>query len=114
MNLLLSSSKREDTIHSAVVTSLAYQENRVFSTCPLLRNGHCQIFTKRPIHCRQLKKDADQGLVDKMIGKLSRDVFFSLTHSFPPEKSLRFSILDTISGRFVQQYFQAMLQISEK
>jgi len=114
MNLLLSSSNRKDTIHSAVVKSLAYRKYRDFSVCPLLKNGHCQIFNKRPIHCRQLKKDVDQGQVYKMIDKLSRDVFFSLTNSFPPEKSLHFSILDTISGRFVQQYFHAMLQISRK
>jgi protein-tyrosine phosphatase len=114
MNLLLSSAKREETIHDAVMKFQTYREYKDFSVCPLLEDGKCQIFSKRPIHCRQLKKSTDQSIISKMIDKLSRDVFFSLTNSFPPEKALHFSILDTVSGRFVQHYFQAMLQISGK
>lgn len=114
MNILLKSSVREDTIHTAVLRSQIYLEYRDFSSCPFLKDTNCQIFNERPIHCRQLKKDVDQNKINEMITQLSKDVFFSLTNSFPPDKILYFSILDTISGRFVQQYFQAMLQISRK
>ena len=36
-------------------------------------------------------------------------VFLALTGEFSPKADMRFSIFDTVSGRFVQQYFQMML-----
>lgn len=114
MNILLSSSTREDSIHSAIIKTREYQNNKRFSVCPFLHDARCQIFSRRPIHCRTLQTGTDPYEINTMIDKLSKDVFFSLTNSFPPERSMYFSILDTISGRFVTHYFQAMLQVSGK
>lgn len=114
MNQLLTSKKREETIHTAVSQTQLFCQNNNSLTCPFLHDAACQIFNERPIHCRKLKKDAELEQIAAMIEKLSKDIFFSLTGSFPPEKKLYFSMLDTISGRFVQQYFQAMLQIADK
>jgi protein tyrosine phosphatase (PTP) superfamily phosphohydrolase (DUF442 family)/Fe-S-cluster containining protein len=114
MNLSLTSSARENIIHTALSQAQKHKKNNTFLTCPLLRDDCCQIAGERPLHCRNLKKSHDKTEIDSMIETLSRDVFFSLTGSFPPEKKLYFSMLDTISGRFVQHYFQAMLQISSK
>lgn len=114
MNLTLSNTKREKAIHASVLQGRAYREQKKFSVCPLFAEGNCQIYAERPMHCRRLQKDTDQTMIATMTDKLSKDVFFALTSSFPPGESLYFSMLDTISGRFVQQYFQTMLQISGK
>lgn len=114
MNLTLSSSERDSTIHNAVLKAQIYKEYRDFSVCPFFRDGNCRIFNERPLHCRRLRDDADRGMIEGMIAKLSKEVFFALTGSFPPDKTLHFSMLDTISGRFVQQYFQLMLQATGK
>lgn len=114
MNLSLTSSAREEVIHTALSQAQKFQDTDTFPTCPLLQNGCCQLSNDRPLHCRTLKSSDDKTKIDSIIDALSRDVFFALTSSFPPEKKLYFSMLDTISGRFVQHYFQAMLEISGK
>ena len=114
MNLSFTSSTRENVIHTALTLAQRYQDTNTFSTCPLLQDNCCILAGKRPLHCRTLKKESDKTEIDSMIDTLSKNVFCALTSSFPPEEKLTFSMLDTISGRFVQHYFQAMLQISGK
>jgi hypothetical protein len=48
------------------------------------------------------------------IRKASREIFLALTGSFSPAGDMQFSIADTVSGRFVQQYFQAILNGAPK
>ena len=115
MNLSLTSIDREGIIHNAASQAQDFSNTHMFSTCPLLHNGACRLIaSERPIHCRSLTNGADTAKINSMIHALSRDVFFALTGSFPPENMGLFSILDTISGRFVQHYFQAMLEITGK
>jgi protein tyrosine phosphatase (PTP) superfamily phosphohydrolase (DUF442 family) len=114
MNLSLTSTARENIIHTALSELQKYSKNKTFHTCPLLHDDCCQLGENRPLHCHILKNIDDKDETDSMINTLSRNVFFALTNSFPPEEKLYFSMLDTISGRFVQQYFQAMLKISGK
>jgi protein-tyrosine phosphatase len=130
MNMFLSSGVRQETIH----TSLALRKQIALSgasvdandlairkslwqktqpACPLLQNGSCLIAKDRPLHCRLLQTDSDPKQSAAMIDKLSKDIFFALTGAFPPGETLHFSMLDTLSGRFVQQYFQAMLKNQE-
>ncbi len=114
MNILLSNNRREDLISSAANRSNHHAKNQTNFVCPLLCDKHCQIFSKRPIHCRRLTNGVRKSFINSTLDKLSKDIFFSLTNSFPPEDSSYFSILDTITGRFVQYYFQSMLQVSNK
>jgi len=127
MNLQLSSTARQVAIHAALqlksesgISRAAKdgeelaRRKRVWRekglVCPLLKDNACQIFADRPFHCRQVKQTVMIDQYEDMIEKLSRDVFFALTSSFPPDKKLTFPMHDTVSGRFVQHYFQAMLQ----
>jgi len=80
--------------------------------CPLFRNGTCLINEQRPLRCRQMKDHDLETEFETETVKLSRDIFFALTGSFPPEGTLRFTIADTVSGRYVQQYFKVMQQDS--
>jgi protein-tyrosine phosphatase len=79
-------------------------------SCPLLVEGACLLHTSRPLRCRAGLDPAAQDRLHKIVQDNSRAVFLALTGEYPPDTSLRFSNFDTISGRFVQQYFQAMIQ----
>ena len=77
--------------------------------CPLLEGGACLIHESRPLRCRCLDDQNQNRRLSELTSEISRNVFLVLTGEFPPAGPLRFSLFDTISGRFVQQYFQAML-----
>ncbi len=78
-------------------------------SCPLLVNGNCVLFAKRPLRCRTGLDGNTRERLQEAIRKASRQIFLALTGEFSPVTNLQFSILDTVSGRFVQQYFQVMM-----
>jgi protein-tyrosine phosphatase len=81
--------------------------------CPLLVENTCILHAKRPLRCRLGLDLAARNRLNEAIGKSSRTLFLALTGAFPPTTNLRFSNFDTVSGRFVQQYFQAMINNSQ-
>ena len=82
-------------------------------SCPLLVNGACLLHADRPLRCRAGLDLQAKNRLNEAIANSSRSVFLALTSEFPPAAGLLFSIFDTVSGRFVQQYFQAMIKGSE-
>ena len=82
--------------------------------CPLQVDGKCTLFAQRPLRCRTGLDSATRQRLQEAIGKASREIFLALTGSFSPAGDMQFSIADTVSGRFVQQYFQAILNGSSK
>jgi hypothetical protein len=80
--------------------------------CPLLVDRACLLHANRPLRCRAGLDIKAQNRLNEAIQNCSRTVFLALTGEFPPTSGLRFSIFDTVSGRFVQQYFQAMIKES--
>jgi len=82
--------------------------------CPLQVDGVCTLFAQRPLRCRAGLDSTTRQRLQEAIGKASRQIFLALTGSFSPAGDLRFSIADTVSGRFVQQYFQAILNGSSR
>ena len=79
--------------------------------CPLLESGECLVMTARPSRCRYWGTvvTAEQGReISQAMATLSQQAFLSLTGRVPPVEHLWFSSADTISGKFVQLYFQAM------
>jgi hypothetical protein len=95
---------REAANHSGATQSLA---------CPLLVDCACILNAKRPLRCRQGIDLTARDRLNEEIRKSSRTLFLALTGTFPPTTNLRFSNFDTVSGRFVQQYFQAMINNSQ-
>jgi hypothetical protein len=81
-------------------------------SCPLLVDRACILHANRPLRCRSGLDITEQNRLNGTIQTSSRDVFLALTGGFPPTAGLRFSNFDTVSGRFVQQYFQAMIKDS--
>ncbi len=138
LNKLLSQDDRQQAIDRAVecravintVRSLHQHHPKLadeeFSTtyaatqtvCPLSMGGQCILFEKRPFRCRW---HTDTGCRDnsfsqkqrdsytEMLENLSHNMYLALTGVFPPEGVLHFSMADTVSGRFVQTCFSAML-----
>ena len=85
-------------------------------TCPLLEEGACLVFTDRPPRCRYWNHAADDerlATLQLAIDGLSRQAYRTLTGQEPPAASLCFSSADTISGKFVELYFRAMLGRTE-
>lgn len=76
--------------------------------CPLTRDESCLIFDYRPLSCRlhgTVPPDIDGQAPEAMLQRLSSEVFYVYSGFFMPDPPLRFSLIDTVSGRFVQAYF---------
>lgn len=80
--------------------------------CPLLESGECLVLADRPPRCRYwgVPGDGEQRReISKAMAELSQQTFLALTGRVPFGENVRFSSADTISGKFVQLYFQAMV-----
>jgi protein-tyrosine phosphatase len=84
--------------------------------CPLLEAGVCLLFADRPPRCRYGEggtgNEQSREIMQKF-AELSQQAVDSLTGRVLPEEELRFSLADTLSGKFVERYFQAMTKENE-
>ncbi|MGD9950955.1 MAG: hypothetical protein AB7U29_21210, partial [Desulfobulbus sp.] len=82
--------------------------------CPLLGNdGTCLLFDHRPLRCRLWLPENRAMMpesINEGIRRLSKNAYLTLAGIFPPGGNLDFSSVDTMSGKFVQVYYQAMVQ----
>jgi hypothetical protein len=98
--------------HPALATdqlAAAFPEEML--NCPLLEAGDCLMFADRPPRCRyraQFTTEEQSREIFQAMADLSQQAYQFLTGKVPPKAQLRFSSADTISGKFVQLYFQAM------
>ncbi len=85
--------------------------------CPLLADeGSCLLYDYRPLRCRLWRPEHQSSLpesINEGIRRLSKNAYLTLAGIFPPGGNLDFSSVDTISGKFVQVYYQAMVQHKE-
>jgi len=51
------------------------------------------------------RDSVDLDLINNTLFDISRNVFFAFSGSFLEGRALSFSLPDTVSGRFVQEYF---------
>ncbi len=130
MNRRLTRSQRHEVIERGIALARATRELRGSGAareevgcgrrwqqaglaCPLAVEGRCLLFTDRPLRCRCWGVPEQAAYMEDIrstLAALSRNVYLALTGSLPPRGGLRFTIADTVSGRFVQLYFQSMLQ----
>lgn len=76
--------------------------------CPLSHDNSCLIYDYRPLSCRlhgTAPPKIDGRTPAEMLQRLSNEVFYVYSGFFMPEPPLQFSLIDTVSGRFVQAYF---------
>lgn len=104
---IINSTLSRENRHKVLERALSNNNSQTFC-CPLFEDDNCSICGNRPLRCRTLSDTGQRTMLDTMTRKISRDIFLALTDSFPSGEMLKFSILDVVSGRFVQQYFQAI------
>lgn len=83
--------------------------------CPLSVEGSCILFENRPIRCRSnggvpLSKE----FMDDILGRLTRlsnETFLALAGQFPEDPGIYSSLIDTVSGKFIQTYFHLMAAV---
>jgi protein-tyrosine phosphatase/Fe-S-cluster containining protein len=83
--------------------------------CPLNRESRCSLYEYRPLQCRLhgVPDDSvDLDLINNTLSDISRNVFFAFSGSFLEQKNLSFSLADTVSGRFVQEYFYYLASLA--
>ena len=77
--------------------------------CPLHQNNACLLHRSRPSHCRLKGVAPDAEGINEIhaeLARLSREVFRALFHEEPDQTPPVVSFSDSISGKFIQQYFQ--------
>jgi len=98
------STQREAAIQRAVDTGKT-------GKCPFNQGRGCEVFKIRPVRCRifgQKNFHTDQAEIEILLTELSREIFLAFSGRFLPDNEFRFSMADTISGKFVQAYFNHM------
>jgi len=98
--------KRYDPIKDRQCLVEAYGNERIL--CPLNIESKCSLYEHRPIKCRLYgvpRDSVDLDLINNTLFDISRNVFFAFSGSFLEGRALSFSLPDTVSGRFVQEYF---------
>lgn len=129
LNRLLTTEKRNTAIakalicHSKLQNSLqcltpkqasGLQETYIKDTllCPLSENGSCILFEARPIRCRSNSgMGTDTSFLEPVMDKLNRlsnETFFVLAGQLPQGSGIYSSLIETVSGKFIQTYFHLM------
>lgn len=84
----------------------AYEAEKIL--CPLNIDSICIMFDSRPIACRLHGPSQNFTLpeaLERNLFQLSQNIFFALSGVFLEDSRLTFSLAETVSGRFVQRYF---------
>lgn len=112
MNRHFTSAQRDVLIKRAVETYK--KENQ---PCPFNGGKGCDVYDIRPARCRIYgvpSFSADKQEIQTMLFELSKTIFLAFSGKFLSETAFRFSVADTISGKFVQKYFHYMSAIEKK
>jgi len=129
LNRLLTTEARNTAIEKALMchkklqSSLKYltppqssspQEIYIKDTllCPLSVDGSCILFEARPIRCRfngykEIDLPFHKSVKDEL-SRLSNETFLALTGQLPQGSGIYSSLIETVSGKFIQTYFHLM------
>jgi len=138
MNKTLKSDVRQEVIHKAVEVSKktreikrrlcekgddcddgknalvdAYTKENIL--CPLNRESRCSLYEYRPIRCRLHgvpNNLVDFDLINNVLFDISKNIFLAFSGYFLEENPLFFSLADTVSGKFVQDYFHYLAYLA--
>jgi protein tyrosine phosphatase (PTP) superfamily phosphohydrolase (DUF442 family) len=80
--------------------------------CPLSVDGCCILYEARPIRCRSNGGEGVNPLylesVMDELNRLSNETFLILAGQLPRGPGITASLIDTVSGKFIQTYFHLM------
>ena len=83
--------------------------------CPLNIEKRCALYEHRPIQCRLYgvaSDDVDLSLMNNTLFDISQKVSFAFSGSSLEEKIGFFSLAETVSGRFIQEYFYYLASLA--
>jgi hypothetical protein len=109
----VSENKGDDAEANKKNLMAAYNKEKIL--CPLNRASKCCLYPYRPIRCRIYgvpENRLDLDLVSNMLSDISRNVFFAFSGSFLEKDALSFSMAETVSGKFVQEYFHYLAYLA--
>lgn len=78
-------------------------------SCPLRHDNSCLLYKSRPFHCRMKRFNPDDEKIagiKEELAQLSREVFKALFGEEMDQTPPAVSFSDSVSGKFIQQYFQ--------
>lgn len=86
--------------------------------CPLSVEESCIMYEKRPIRCRLSGGTAIDPeffkSVHERLTHLSAEIFLTLAGNVPEPEEMYASLVDTVSGKFIQNYFHLMQRAKRK
>jgi hypothetical protein len=96
-----------------------YLQERI--KCPLNVDARCIVYPSRPVTCRlyglpdaflgaALPERLDLQHIRNALTRTSKALLHALTSTLPSEQKFSFTLADTVSGKFVQQYFERLAQ----
>lgn len=106
MGRQMKSSQRTGAVQRAMAAVQAKD-----AACPFNCGQGCQIFSFRPVRCRTFMIegfDRNGAQISNQLQELSRTVFLALSGKFLENGQFSFSMAETVSGKFVQAYFNFM------
>ena len=109
INKIFKSQQRMKMIEQAVDV---LQKNRqgLKALCPLSIESQCSMYEYRPLRCRLfgVKKINDAHILQELLEDLSKNVFVALSGTFWDNDKFEFSMAQTVSGKYVQAYFNLL------
>lgn len=90
----------------------AYRGEKI--KCPLNYDVGCLCFDHRPVRCRVEGVDAHILVplkIDNTLAHISRHLFWALSGILPDNNALSFSVAETVSGQFIQDYFSYLVSL---
>lgn len=82
------------------------------TTCPLLEDKTCMLYRYRPLHCRLQHSCVSPKKITAIkeeLSRLSKEVFLKIFGKYNDKNPPAVSIQDSISGRFIQNYFRLLV-----
>jgi len=118
INRVLTSQKRIEIIETAV-DLLKNSSGAIHRPCPFNQKDHCLVYPFRPLRCRLygLEEQIEEiSIIKQILNDLSKNVFLALSGQFWEQKKFEFSVAQTVSGKYVQTYFELLNKVffSEK
>jgi Fe-S-cluster containining protein len=90
-----------------------YKQQKIL--CPLNKKSTCSLYEYRPIRCRIYHapgNSIDLEAINGILFARSQNVFFAFSGLFLEKDTLSFSLAETVSGKFVQEYFHYLAYLA--
>lgn len=110
INRLFTSKQRMEIIEKAA-NSLKQNRQNLKILCPLNNSNKCSIYEYRPLRCRIFgvkDQTRETRILLSLLEELSKNVFVALSGTFRGDNNFEFSVAQTVSGKYVQAYFDLL------